>query len=374
MRQLFYIYYIILLLFISCNNKKSSKLKANDEDVNGFKEVEIIKKKFPKWFIDSVELYFKNDFHGVVLLKNNLYFYEKAFGYADLNKTEKMKTEHIFQLASVSKTVTGVATLMLEQEGKLNLDSFVNHYLKDFPYYGIKVKHLLTHRSGLPNYMYSIDTFWKDSKRAMNNDDFYNYMKISKPEVYNLPDVTFSYCNTNYAYLVCLIEKITGMSFRQYVKEKIFKPCGMSSTYFYGDTSSQFKNNLVTGRMEKVEYDNNYIQNGILGDKSMYSCTYDMMLFHYALSQKKLLNEKNFKLINQPSYDYNVYGGSYSYGFRLMKVDNDLYTYHNGWYKGFYTTFWNKFDSNLCFVVLTNNKKSSHIDKIKFMKWMQKIK
>lgn len=372
MPKFLHLFYFLIVLGSACSTNNSKNVESNKESLE-FNEVKITKKKFPKWFIDSIETYFKNDFHGVVLFKNNLYFYEKAFGYADLNEKELMKTEHLFQLASVSKTITGVATLMLVQEGKLHLDTLVNHYLTDFPYPGIKVKHLLTHRSGLPNYMYSIDTFWKDSNKVMNNEDFYLYMKNCKPEVYNLPDATFSYCNTNYAYLACLIEKISGKSFQKFVLDKIFKPCGMSSSYFFGDTSRHFINNLVIGRMEKVEYDNNYIQNGILGDKSLYSCTYDLMLFHHALSQRKLLNDKNLNLINSPSYDYNVYGGSYSYGFRLKKIENNLYTYHNGWWKGFYTFFWNKFDSNLCFIALTNNKKSSHIDEIKMMKWLEKV-
>jgi hypothetical protein len=67
--------------------------------------------------------------------------------------------------------------------------------------------------------------------------------------------------------------------------------------------------------------------------------------------------------MQEPSYAHNVYGGSYGLGFRLMKTPGGQWTYHNGWWRGFWTSFWNRFDRKACMVILTNNKRSSHVNK-----------
>jgi hypothetical protein len=93
-------------------------------------------------------------------------------------------------------------------------------------------------------------------------------------------------------------------------------------------------------------------------------------MFHLALSEGRLVNKKSLAEMERPSYDYNVYGGSYGLGFRLMNTPNGQWTYHNGWWRGFWTSFWNKFDQRSCFIILTNNKHSSHVNKLSFANYI----
>ncbi len=329
---------------------------------------------FSPTFIDSINDYFGHDFNGTVLMAKGHELFKKAYGFSDINKEEPMPLNGLFQMASVSKTITGVATLLLVQKKILNLDSSVKHYLEDFPYPKVTIKQLLSHRSGLANYMYYTDTFWHDTGNCMCNRDFYQFMVNNKPKPYLDPDVSFSYCNSNFAFLAILIEKVSGKSFIEFVRQNIFLPCGMRNTFFYGYKPQGNETPVMTGRFDKYVYSDPYYLDGILGDKSLFSNVEDMFLFHRGLLDGRLLNKDLMNLMQQPTFGPNVYGGSYGLGFRLKKTSNGQWTYHNGWWRGFWTFFWNRFDKDICFVILTNNRSSSHVDEEMLADWINNTK
>lgn len=349
-------------LFVSCNEKKAKKQKgiiASDSFYSDKRQF----KSFSKKFIDSLEGFFEPGFCGTALVYKNGKLYKKAFGKSDLEGKKDMEIDDLFQLASVSKTVTATAVMILVQSGKIDLEKQVSAYLSDFPYPNVSVRQLLNHRSGLANYIYYTDTFWKDTSKYMNNGEFYRFMINSKPKPYLEPDKSFSYCNTNYAFLAVLIEKVSGISFPEFVEKNIFRPAGMRNSFYKGFKPSRIKKKELQGRYEKYVYNSTYYLDGVLGDKSLYSNVEDLLMFHLALSEGRLIKKKYLKEMEKPSYDYNVFGGSYGLGFRLMNTPNGQWTYHNGWWRGFWTSFWNKFDKKACIVILTNNKRSSHVNK-----------
>jgi len=359
----FKLLFLLSIFLLSCVNQTAEKKEKLDLKVDGFYNTERAHKKFSNHFIDSLSTYFSNDFNGTVLVYKQGKLFKKAFGNIGLLHSPEMAIDDIFQLASVSKTVTAVATMLLIQDGQLALDSLVINYLPDFPYPNVSIKHLLTHRSGLANYMYFTDSFWHDTAKYMDQKDFYQFMKRSKPKPYLDPDVSFSYCNTNYAFLAYLISEISGLPFHQFVEERIFKPAGMRNSFYLGHKPERIKTRILTGRFDQYEYNETYYMDGVLGDKSLFSNVEDMFYFHLALAEGRLINKTLLNLMQEPSFRHNVFGGSYGMGFRLMKNHTGQWTYHNGWWRGFWTSFWNRFDKQVCVVVLTNNKHSSHVDK-----------
>jgi len=356
------LFFLSLFLF-SCVNQTAKKKEKLGLKEDGFYNTERDYKTFSSHFIDSLHNFFPNDFNGTVLVYKEGKLFKRAFGKISLGHAPEMLVEDIFQLASVSKTVTAVATMLLIQEGKLALDSLALKYLPDFPYPNVSIRQLLTHRSGLANYMYFTDSFWHDTAKYMDQEDFYQFMKRSKPKPYLNPGVSFSYCNTNYAFLAYMISKISGMPFHQFVEERIFKPAGMRNSFYLGHKPDRIKARVLTGRFDHYEYNETYYMDGVLGDKSLFSNVEDMFYFHLALSEGRLINKTLLKLMQEPSFRHTVFGGSYGLGFRLMKNHTGQWTYHNGWWRGFWTSFWNRFDKQVCVVVLTNNKHSSHVDK-----------
>ncbi len=350
----------LLLLIFSCTNKPKAPINKVISD--GYFTDTTKYLAFNKSFTDSLDTYFSNSFNGVVLFAKGNNLFQKAYGFSDKDEVDTMQLSNIFQLASVSKTVTATGVMLLAQEQKINIDSTFKKYVTDFPHNNITIRQLLSHRSGLANYMYFTDTFWKDAIKIMTTADMYEFYLRHTPTPYLMPDVSFSYCNTNYVLLAILIEKVSGMAFPQFIREKIFKPAGMRHSFYYGFENKNDTDKIVIGRFQNYEYTDKYYLDGVLGDKSLYSTVGDLLLFHKALKENRILKPKYFEQMQQPSYDYNVYGGSYGLGFRLKNLPNGKWVYHNGWWRGFFTHFWNRFDKNCCFIVLTNNKKSSHID------------
>lgn len=368
----FFVICFVIVCFFSCDSPKNNQI-AIKKDLDSFYSPLNEFKRFPRKVLREVKTYFPPDFQGTYLIYRDGKLFKDAVGYRDINKNEKLKTDDVFQLASVSKTVTAVSVMLLVQEGKIHLDSLVSKYLSDFPYQNVTVRHLLNHRSGLANYMYFTDAFWKDTATYMSNSDFYSFMKENKPAIYADPGRSFSYCNTNFAYLAVLVSKITGLEFHKFVEERIFKPAGMRSSFFHGHKPKRIQSKVLIGRYDQYQYTSTYYMDGILGDKSLYSNVDDLFCFHLALSEGRLLKKEYLNMMQEASYKHNVYGGSYGLGFRLMKTNTGQWTYHNGWWRGFWTSFWNRFDEKTCLIILTNNKKSSHVDKQKLAEYLLQI-
>jgi len=156
----------------------------------------------------------KNDhFNGCVMVaKDGKPIYSAAFGYGNLTFKDTLSTQSSIQLASVSKTFTASAILLLAEQGFLSLDDSVQKYFPDFPYHGITIRLLLSHRTGLPDYTYWDKSFTGTSSAYLTNAGLMNVLATKKPQVRCKPDHMFIYCNTNYAVLERIIKTVTGSS------------------------------------------------------------------------------------------------------------------------------------------------------------------
>lgn len=175
----------------------------------------------------------KNDqFNGGVLVaENGTIIYERSFGYADFEKKILNKSNTIFPIASISKTIIATAILQLVQAGKLKVDSPVKTYLNWFPYHDITARHLLSHTSGLPPYNAFFDTLRKQQPdRIFTNADFKDGMLHNpKPLIYK-PGERGNYDNVNFIILALLIEQLSGQPFSNYITFNILAPANMNDT------------------------------------------------------------------------------------------------------------------------------------------------
>src|SRR3546814_364747 len=201
--------------------------------------------------IDSIfRIKRKEGFNGNVLIaQQGVKIYEKSFGYGNMRKRDSLTLDSRFQLASMSKTFTAVATLLLKEHGHLSLTDTVQQYYPDFPYNGVSIADLLSHRSGLPNYMYAFDDSLGRVDTPPDNARIMHWFEIADPVVkpYSGPDRRFAYNNTNYVVLASIIEKITGMKYGEFLKMAIFDPLGMKNTWTATDPSDSIEINGSTG-------------------------------------------------------------------------------------------------------------------------------
>ncbi len=305
------------------------------------------------------ELHLKRNFNGNVLVaKNGKIIYQNTIGWAYYLK-DSLKITSRFELASVSKPFTSTAILMLAEEGKLRLDQNVKEFFPDFPYEGITIKLLLTHRSGMLNYIYFAGDIWKaqrrNQKKGISNTDAMNLLAEYKPAPYSKPDVGFHYNNSNYMVLGAIIEKVTGKPYAEFVQERIFKPCGMKHTAVY---SKAVYDKIPT---DVIGYDGDWkysvVQNfldGPVGDKGIYSTVQDLYLFDRAMRKGKLLKQASMDSAYAPHNEMKNGHFNYGYGWHTFEGDGQKVVYHTGWWHGFRHIYLRNITKDITIILLCN--------------------
>lgn len=162
-------------------------------------------------------------FNGNVLVAdNNQVIYKAAIGFSDASRKTLLTTAYRFHIGSIAKEFNAVGIMMLNEQGKLKLDDKISKYLPDLPGWAAKVliKNLLQYTSGIP------DVKWRSVKTdADNYADLKNLTQLDFE-----PGTSYAYNNNNVFLQRRIIEKITGMSFNEFVEQKLLKPCGMSNS------------------------------------------------------------------------------------------------------------------------------------------------
>ena len=279
---------------------------------------------------------------------------------AHFRNKEELTEEHSFQLASVSKTITAIATLQLVEEGILHLNDSIQQFFPNFPYRGMDIHQLLSHRTGMSQYTHFCDrpdSIWPDKTKTISNNDVLDIMEQIVPLQNYPPNKRYYYCNTNYLILASIIEKVTDQKFGDYVKDKIFTPSGMTNSCIYDRTNQDELIKPVQGYENRIPWEDVYL-NGCVGDKNVYSTTGDLLKFDRALNLNLLINDSLKQLAFSPKNKTFKSNQNYGYGFRLK--DHKEYgkiVYHTGWWKGFRSYFIKVIDKDQTIIVLNNVKR-----------------
>jgi len=294
-------------------------------------------------------------FNGVVLFaEKGRLIYRKSFGYSDLTRHRQLKHDTKFQLASVSKQFTAFAIMMLNKQGFLNYSDNVSKYVPNFPYPGITIHDLLTHHSGLPNYMHFSEKYWPDKKKYMTNKDVVTIMQKYKPEPYFQAGSKFNYSNTGYLLLATIVERVSKQSFPSFLQKQIFQPLEMNHTFVLNRAQLLSDTAAAVGYYSPNRRAEDSFMNGVLGDKGVVSTVDDLLKWDQALYQGKLLGKKKIEEAFFPS-DTTRYNRSYGYGWRILNPDSsEKIVYHGGLWKGFRTLFVRKLKQQRTIIILSN--------------------
>jgi CubicO group peptidase (beta-lactamase class C family) len=181
-------------------------------------------------------------FSGAVLVaEGGDIVYAEAFGEANKDHHVANILETRFNIGSIGKTFTGVAIMQLVERGKLELTAPVVHYLPDFPYgEGITIHHLLSHTSGMYNYMAHPE--YQATKAGLRNISDFLPLIYDQQLVFDTPGERFAYSNSGIVVLGAVIEKVSGQPYAQFIRENILAPAGMT------DTGINFWDQIVPNR------------------------------------------------------------------------------------------------------------------------------
>jgi CubicO group peptidase (beta-lactamase class C family) len=310
-------------------------------------------------YIDKVfsKLYKQGSFNGAVLVaEKGKVFYRKVFGVNDRVGKDELELNSAFQLASVSKMFTALAIMQLKEKDKLSYDHDVRYFLPDFPYNGITLHHLLTHESGLSNYMALSDKYW-DQSTPLTNQDMYDLIVKHKPRLYFKPGNRFNYSNTNYAVLALIVEKVSHMPFNKYVEKNIFTPAGMVNSFVYHPDIKHDNEVIGYNRLRRgySKIPEDYL-NGVWGDKGIYSTVEDMYRFDMALKYNILVKSETIEEAFTPYVPQNKKNPTkfYGFGWRIKYLEEQKIVYHFGWWKGFKTGYLKNTDKDITLIILNN--------------------
>lgn len=277
-----------------------------------------------------------NSMNGSLLVaKNGQIIFEKYEGMANFRSERPITATTPLHLASVSKVITATAILKLIDNNKIKLDQKVNTILPTFPYPEVTIKMLLNHRSGMRNYAYFTDKkdgVW-DRHNILTNQDILDIMATKNIGLESRTDTRFSYCNTNYAMLALVIEKVTKMSYKKALERMIFKPLGMNHSFVFDYATD--KDTVVTSyKGNKVEIGKDYLD-AIYGDKNIYSTPRDLLKFDLARNAPGFLNIKLLKLVYTGFSNERKGEKNYGLGIRIINWNTGQnFYFHNGWWHG----------------------------------------
>lgn len=356
----------VLALILLCALFVSSKSGGvSDGDVNLAIRQEAMIKKWEADQIDSfiTKLHGRGLFNGTLLVaKHGDIIYHESMGIANRRTGDSITNEMPYQMASVSKPITAAAVMLLVQRGEINLDDKITKYLPELTqYYKVKVRHLLTHTSGIPDYIYRFSTAWKTDAYMSNNDLLAFYAKKKYRCMYT-PGYRYDYSNSNYAFLASIVERVTEERFADFVDHEIFQPLGMCHTHIFTPERDSIQPNAIKGYRWSgrtwLEYGDDW-RNGIAGDKGVFSTADDMMRFAKAFGSDYLWCNETCEKIFKPTYTRGRGESEYGYGWRMREWDSMHVVLHYGFWNSFRTGLIEFPESGVTFVILNNFTGSS---------------
>lgn len=299
------------------------------------------------WPLNSTNISF-------LVAKDGQIIFEKYQGYANKNKKTIITAETPLHIASVSKVLTATAILELIDRGKFALNTKVKSILKSFPYPDITVQTLLNHRSGLRNYAYFTEEkgVW-DRKKPLTNSDLLRILGEKNITTEYPNDTRFTYCNTNYAILALIIEKITGLTFSVAMQEMVFKPLGMKNTYVF-DYFKDKKTAIPSYKGNNAEIGIDYLD-CVYGDKNIYSTPQDLLKFDLARNSPRFLKPDLFRKVFQGYSNERKGTKNYGLGIRMINWETGKnFYFHNGWWHGNTAAYISLKDENVLIIALSN--------------------
>jgi D-alanyl-D-alanine carboxypeptidase len=292
---------------------------------------------------------------AVVVVKDGRVIFRKGYGLANLELKTPMQPDMVFEIGSVTKQFTSTAILMLVEQGKLSLDDDLHRYLPDYPDKGAKIsiENLLTHTSGIKSY--TSDLKW----RGMWRQDLtvQQILDITKDDPLEFPPGTkWKYDNTGYILLGAIIEKVSGLSYADYVRKNIFEPLGMKHSY-YGSNSAVIP-------MRASGYSRNggsWVNATYLSMTQPYaagslmSSVDDLAIWDAAVSAGKLLSKASWERAFTPYKLANGDDTHYGYGWSIDAYDGHSIVRHNGGIFGYVSEVLRLSKEHLYVAMLTNS-------------------
>ncbi len=299
---------------------------------------------------------------SVVVIKGGKVLFKKAYGSANLEDKIPSTTSTNYRLASVTKQFTAMATMILAEQKKLSYDDNLSDFFPDFPAYGkaITVRHLLNHTSGLIAYE---DLIPPNTTTPLTDQDVLQFMK-QQDHTYFAPGSQFRYSNTGYVLLGLIVEKASGNSFPEFLRENIFEPLGMDGTVLYHRDDHRDRRRAYGYSQQGYAFlrTDQSLTSSTRGDGTVYSSVDDLYKWDQALYNTRLVSAETLKQAFTPSASVSETTG-YGFGWFIENKRGMRMIWHSGNTIGF-TTLIQRFPDQAFTVIVQTNRNNDHLSEI----------
>ncbi|RAJ80081.1 CubicO group peptidase (beta-lactamase class C family) [Chitinophaga dinghuensis] len=299
---------------------------------------------------------------SILVINNGRKVYNKSFGYADRENKVIATSQTNYRIASITKQFTAMAIMMLKDEGLLSLNDRLPKFFPSLSSLAkdITIRHLLTHTAGLPDYG---DLVPSGTTTPLKSTDVLHLIE-SADSLRFQPGTRFSYSNTGYVFLELVIEKVSGMSFSDFVKSHLFAKVDMLNSTLNSTTGTivnrAYGYNFKEGKLVKEDQS---IYSYLLGDGGIYTSLDDFYKWDQAFYGEKLVKADILKEIftkrawETPSI-------AYGYGWYIDEKYGKLRLSHSGGTKGFSTNYVRFPNEKISIVVFANQDEGVVLDPI----------
>lgn len=320
--------------------------------------------------IDSyLKAQFESDIPGASILvsKKGEILYKEGYGLANMEWQIPIETNTVFQIGSVTKLFTAIAILQLVEQKKLSLTDTIQNFIPSFPLknHTITIEHLLTHSSGIPDYMTMYHSDSNVMRRDFESIEIINFFKDEPLDF--IPGSKSAYTSSGPFLLGYIIEVVSGMPYGKYIEKYIFKEVGMTNS-FYGVNSK-----VIPNRANSYSFENSFFRNGDYRSMSIpyssgaiLSTVEDMNKWQKALFDGHLINKE---LLDKAIRAHKLNDGSRSvFGLGAWFVDYlDIQNYstlaHSGGISAF-NSFLIYLPKQAVFVVVLSNTNKINVQEI----------
>lgn len=239
---------------------------------------------------------------AVAVIKDDNIAFAEGFGSANLEYDIPIGTDTVFHVASISKQFTAFAILKLEQEGLLSIEDDVRQYLPEVPDFGhtIRLKHLLTHSSGLREQWRLLEMAGWRLDDVITNEHVLTLVQDQTALNFE-PGTRYMYCNTGFTLLAEVVERVTGQTFADYTQAQIFEPLGMTDSLFYDDHEAIVRNRAYSYEEVEGALRKRRLNFAVVGPTGLFTTVSDMSRWAMNFNEPKIGNPDLFDRMSRMS-------------------------------------------------------------------------
>lgn len=288
---------------------------------------------------------------SVIIVRDGRVLFKKSYGLADVEKQVRATPATNYRLASLTKQFTAMAIMILGDRGKLSFDQRLSEFFPELPAYAksVTIRQILNHQSGLPDYEGLVPAaapeVVESPAEQLKDKDVLGFLQKQQRLLFE-PGSQYRYSNTGYVVLGLLVERVSGLSYSQFLKKDIFDPLGMAGTVAHVEGVTTVRNRAYgysrgRGRPPGRRPGTRFVRtdqsptSATLGDGGVYSSIDDLAKWDQALYEPKLVKRETFQQAIRPAPLANGKPGSYGFGWEIRKLGESLQMAHSGTTLGF---------------------------------------